>query len=164
MTSFGEALSFYADRQHDEDKRTAINLQYTEVKKNKRSNATINIEMAFMPAGDDKPQWADKIFVQLSPEELTGFCELLFGLRREFECKFHGPSRNKGVTVYNNDERGVLIQLSEAGRVMKHMLTHSQRIELGVFVIRRQAMSWQISVSDVLAVLRQSVAICKPKK
>nr|WP_238828254.1 hypothetical protein [Citrobacter freundii] len=54
-----------------------------------------------------------------------------------------------------------MLIISEGGTTIQHMLSHNQRIELGVFIIRRQAAAWQISVSDVLAVLRQSVAISR---
>lgn len=54
-----------------------------------------------------------------------------------------------------------MLVISEAGITLQHLLNHDQRIELGAFVIRRLALSWQVSVSDVLAILRQSVAISK---
>lgn len=43
--------------------------------------------------------------------------------------------------------------------MLTHMLNHAQRMEVGAFILKRQADAWDMSVSDVLALLRQSVAI-----
>ncbi|EGT5730058.1 hypothetical protein AGJ33_21760 [Cronobacter dublinensis subsp. dublinensis] len=161
MADFGEALAFYADRQSDDKKRTGLNVQYSVRQKNRDEELTVNVEMAMMAQGAVAPDWKNKISLQLSQGELTALCEVMFGLRKQAEFSFHGPNRNKGLKIFNNNARGVLLAISEAGKTMQHMLNHSQRIELGVFVIRRQAMAWKISVSDVLAVLRQSVAISR---
>lgn len=161
MANFGEAKTFYADRQSDEQKKTGLNVQYTVRETSKDSDLTLNVEMSVISQITSIPDWKDKISLQLSSVELTGFCEVLFGLSPKAEFKFHGPDRNKGMTIYNNNSKGVLLQLSEAGRMLQHMLNHNQRIELGVFVIRRQADAWKMSVSDVLAVLRQSVILKK---
>lgn len=161
MTGFGEAITFYGDRQHDDNKRTALNVQYTEIESKKKSALTLNVEMAWIAGASDAPNWSDKFYLQLSEAEMTSFCELLFGLRPSVEFRFHGKQKNKSLKVYNNNARGVMLELSDAGTSMKHLLSHNQRIELGVFVIRRQALAWKITVSDVLAVLRQSVAISK---
>ncbi|EOC0012458.1 hypothetical protein ACI0X9_004180 [Cronobacter turicensis] len=161
MSDFGEALAFYADRQSDEIKRTGLNVQYSVRQKNKEEILTVNVEMALMAQGATTPDWKNKIYLQLTQSELTSFCEVLFGLRRQAEFSFHGANRNKGLKIFNNNAKGVLLVISEAGKTMQHMLNHSQRIELGVFIIRRQAMAWKITVSDVLAVMRQSVAISR---
>jgi len=158
MSLYGEALTFFADWQRDETKRTALNIQYTE--KPKGNVLTLNVEMATIGV-NNIPEWDSKISLQLSKYELTDLCSLLFGLKKKVEAKYHGQHKNKGFTLYNNGATGVIIQLSEAGRVLQHLLGHHQRIELGVFVLRRQAQAWGVSPSDVLAVLRQSVSIAR---
>ncbi|PHM51647.1 hypothetical protein [Xenorhabdus hominickii] len=117
--------------------------------------------MAKIPQSSNVPGWDNKISLQLSKNELTDFCELLFGLKKSAEFNYHGPNKNKGLTGHNNDAKGVMLVISEAGNTMQHLLSHHQRIELGVFIIRRQAMVWKMSVSDVLAILRQSVVISR---
>ncbi|MCK9789627.1 hypothetical protein [Providencia sp. CIM-Carb-044] len=154
---FEEAIKFYGDNQRDASKCTALSVQYT--KKEKTSELTVNVEMAKII--DSSADWANKIYLQLSKDELTGLCELLFGLRKTLDVSYHGTKKNKGLKVHNNDAKGVMLIISEGGTTIHHMLSHNQRIELGVFIIRRQAAAWQISVSDVLAVLRQSVAISR---
>lgn len=154
--NYEESVKFFGDRQRDEKKCTALNVQYTQTPK---QLMTVNVEMAKMinAAAD----WSNKIYLQLSQYELMHLCELLFGLRKTAEFKYHGGSKNKGLTVHNNGSQGVMLVISEAGTQLHHLLNHDQRIELGVFVIRRLALSWQVSVSDVLAILRQSVALSK---
>ncbi|MDE9446855.1 hypothetical protein KKJ04_14890 [Xenorhabdus bovienii] len=157
QNQFEEAVKFYNDRQRDEKKCTALNVQYSTREKSKE--LTVNVEVAKIISG--VAGWDNKMTLQLSKDELTGFCELLFGLKKKVEFNYHGTNKNKGLTVHNNDSKGVMLVFSEAGATLQHMLSHNQRIELGVFILRRQAMAWKISVSDVLAVLRQSVAISR---
>lgn len=154
---YDESMKFYGDRQKDERRCTALNIQYSSIEKS--SVLTVNIEMAKL-AGS-VADWDNKIYLQLSRYELTGFCELLFGLKKKVEFKYHGSSKNKGLTAHNNGAQGIMLVISEAGVILQHVLNHEQRIELGAFIIRRQAMAWQVTVSDVLAILRQSVAIRK---
>ncbi|PHM72282.1 hypothetical protein [Xenorhabdus sp. KJ12.1] len=156
---FEESVTFYADRQKDEKKRTALNIQYSVREKSKE--LTVNVEMAKILQFSNEAEWSNKIYLQLSKHELTDFCELLFGLKKSIEFNYHGPNKNKGLTVHNNDAKGVMLVISEAGNTLQHLLSHHQRIELGVFIIRRQAMAWKISVSDVLAILRQSSVISR---
>ncbi|EIZ1086051.1 hypothetical protein MPI44_004599 [Klebsiella oxytoca] len=157
QNQFEEAVKFYGDRQKDENKRTALNVQYS--KKEKSDELTVNVEMAKIIGTD--AQWGSKMYLQLSKYELTAFCELLFGLRKSTTLNYHGKKKNKGLTVHSNGAQGVMLIMSEGGETLQHLLNHEQRIELGVFIIRRQAMAWNVAVSDVLAILRQSVAISK---
>ncbi|BBA64764.1 hypothetical protein [Escherichia coli] len=158
--AFEESLKFYGDRQRDEKKCTALNVQYSAIPK--KSVMTVNVEMAKLTGAT--ADWENKIYLQLSQYELRHFCELLFGLRKTAEFKYHGAGKNKGLTIHNNGAQGVMLVISEAGITLQHLLSHDQRIELGAFVIRRLALSWQVSVSDVLAILRQSVAISKTRE
>lgn len=156
---FEESITFYGDRQRDDKKRTALNVQYS--KKENSNELTVNVEMAQIIGKETL--WKSKVYLQLSKYELTSFCEILFGLRKKTEFNFHGKGKNKSLNVHNNGALGVMLVISEAGVSLKHLLNHDQRIELGAFVIRRQAMAWQVTVSDVLAILRQSTVISKTK-
>ena len=163
QNKYGEQLKFYADRQKDAQKRTALDVQYVE-SLGKEKALTLNVSLALMDAGTTAVDWNSKITIQLSSHELTSLCGVLFGLEADMKAKFHGDSKNKGLTVMNNGPAGCGVNISQAGQVYTHMLDHAKRIELGAFVLRRQAQAWQMSVSDVLAILRQSVAIrSKPR-
>lgn len=160
MSQFGEQLKLYSDRQRDEKKRTALDIQYVQ-SEGKDTFLTLNITMAPMkPEGRDV-LWEQKVTVQLSRYELTAFCGTLFGLENEMRAKFHGANKNKGFVANNNGAMGCGLTISEAGNTMTFMLDHARRIELGAFVLRRQAEAWKMSASDVLAILRQSVSIKK---
>lgn len=67
--------------------------------------------------------------------------------------------KNKGFTLINNGASGCGINFSLGGDMLTHMLNHAQRMEVGAFILKRQADAWDMSVSDVLALLRQSVTI-----
>ena len=137
MTStFGKQLKLYADRQTGA-KRTALDFQYV-VSPGKDAFPTVNITMAPIADGAKEAQWELKRVIQLNRYELTQCCAVLFGLEKEMRANFHGTDKNKGFTL---------------------MLNHAQRMEVGAFILKRQADAWDMSVSDVLALLRQSVAI-----
>ncbi|MEI9534934.1 MULTISPECIES: hypothetical protein [Morganellaceae] len=160
MGQFGEQLKLYSDRQQDEKKRTALDVQYAK-SEGKEGFLTLNISIAPMfPEGRDV-NWEQKITIQLSRYELTAFCGALFALEKEMRAKFHGENKNKGFVANNNGALGCGLTISEAGTTMTFMLDHARRIELGAFVLRRQAEAWKMSASDVLAIMRQSVSIKK---
>ncbi|EKH6498555.1 hypothetical protein REJ26_002834 [Providencia stuartii] len=160
MNQFGEQLKLYSDRQRDEKKRTALDVQYVQ-SEGKEGFLTLNISMAPMTLEGRDVLWDQKITIQLSRYELTAFCGALFGLEKEMRAKFHGANKNKGFVVNNNGSVGCGMTISEAGNTMTFMLDHARRIELGAFVLRRQAEAWKMSASDVLAIMRQSVSIKK---
>jgi hypothetical protein len=150
---FGESKKYFSDRHPDEEKRTAINVQYT----NTRSgNPTISVEIVKIVKPGIAPDWKAKTTVQLTPGELTAFCSVLFGLRKEMSGAYHGEARNKSIAVYNNGQKGVGIVISEAGRQLQHFMAPDGRLELAVFAVRRLSNAWKVEVSDVIALLRQN--------
>lgn len=161
MSQFGEQLKLYSDRQHDEKKRTALDVQYVESEGKKDAFLTLNVSIAPMQMDSRDVLWEQKITVQLSRYELTTFCGVLFALEKELRAKFHGKQKNKGFVAISNGALGCGLTISEMGSTMTFMLDHARRIELGAFVLRRQADAWKMSASDVLAILRQSVGIKK---
>ncbi|MDH8297542.1 hypothetical protein QIG52_27210, partial [Klebsiella pneumoniae] len=64
--AFEESLKFYGDRQRDEKKCTALNVQYSAIPK--RSVMTVNVEMAKLIGAT--ADWENKIYLQLSQYEL----------------------------------------------------------------------------------------------
>ncbi|EBJ7457281.1 hypothetical protein ACFDWB_005406 [Salmonella enterica] len=158
MTStFGKQLKLYADRQKG-SKRTALDFQYV-VAAGKDAYTTVNISMAPISDETNEAQWDHKRVIQLNRYELTQCCAVLFGLEKELRANFHGTEKNKGFTLINNGASGCGINFSLGGDMLTHMLNHAQRMEVGAFILKRQADAWDMSVSDVLALLRQSVTI-----
>ncbi|EBI9418302.1 hypothetical protein VQ366_004718 [Salmonella enterica] len=158
MTStFGKQLKLYADRQKG-SKRTALDFQYV-VAAGKDAYTTVNISMAPISDETNEAQWDHKRVIQLNRYELTQCCAVLFGLEKELRANFHGTEKNKGFTLINNGASGCGINFSLGGDMLTHMLNHAQRMEVGAFILKRQADAWDMSVSDVLALLRQSVSI-----
>lgn len=150
---FGETLKFYADRHPDPTKRTALNIQYTYSRSGKE---TLSLEMVQIQQAGAPPDWGSKIIVQLTQGELTAFCSVLFGLRSVMKGAYHGDARNKGVAAYNNGPNGAAISVSEKGRQLHHLLSPDDRLELGVFALRRLSEGWKVSPSDAIALLRQA--------
>lgn len=158
MTStFGKQLKLYADRQKG-SKRTALDFQYVNAP-GKDAYPTVNISMALIGDDTNEAQWDSKRVIQLNRYELTQCCAVLFGLEKEMRANFHGTDKNKGLTLINNGASGCGINFSLGGEMLTHMLNHAQRMEVGAFILKRQADAWDMSVSDVLAILRQSVVI-----
>ncbi len=149
---FGESIKFYSDGQRDPTKRTGLNVQYTLTR---ASYPTISIEVAPIRAAGAKPDWLKKITVQLTKPELTAFCGVMFGLRKESSGSYHGDANNKGFSLYCNGQSGVAIILSERGDQYHHLMKTDDRMELAVFAIRRLAEAWKVTPSDAITLLRQ---------
>ncbi|MCW7550127.1 hypothetical protein OO184_19870 [Photorhabdus sp. APURE] len=155
--SFGKQIKFYSDRLRG-DKRTALDVQFVKSAGND-SFLTVNFTIAPFNEQNSSVIWDEKVIIQLSRYELTQCCAVLFGLVKELRANFHGEGKNKGLTIIHNGPSGCGINISDSGRVMTHMINHQQRIELGAFMLNRQSQAWDMSVSDVLAILRQSMVI-----
>lgn len=151
-SDFGESIKFYSDGQRDPVKRTGLNVQYTMTR---ASYPTISIEVAPIRAAGVKPDWLQKITVQLTRAELTAFCGVMFGLRKEATGSYHGDANNKSFTTYCNGKSGVAIILSEHGDQYHHLMKTDDRMELAVFAIRRLAEAWKVTPSDAITLLRQ---------
>lgn len=154
MSEYGESLKFYSDGQRDPAKRTGLNIQYTLTR---GGYPTISIEIAPIRNPGTPPNWdTDKVTIQLTKGELTAFCSVLFGLRKEATGAYHGDANNKSFAVYNNGKSGVAIILSERGNQLQNFLSSDDRMELAVFSIRRLSEAWKVSTSDAIALLRQA--------
>ncbi|MCB5163026.1 hypothetical protein [Marinomonas algarum] len=151
--NFGENLKFYADRHPDPAQRTALNVQYSFGREGKE---TLNLEIAQIYTVGAPPEWKSKITLQLTSNELIAFCCTLLGVRPEMKGAYHGANRNKGIATYDNGSKGLLISLSEQGRMLNHALQPDQRLDLLAFSIRRLSEKWKMSVVDSIALLRQA--------
>ncbi|HFZ8522867.1 hypothetical protein ACSZNZ_17615 [Aeromonas caviae] len=152
MNNFGESFKLYSDGQRDPVKRTGLNVQYTETR---ASYPTVSIEIAPIRAAGAKPDWEQKITVQLTRAELTAFCGVMFGLRKEASGSYHGDANNKSFATYCNGQSGVAIILMERGNQFQHLMTPDDRMELAVFAIRRLSEAWRVNPSDAITLLRQ---------
>lgn len=150
--NFGESIKFYSDGA-GEDRRTGLNVQFTTTR---NLELTVSVEVAPIVSIGAAPNWANKITLQLTRAELTGLCLVLFQLKGEVKGSYHGKNRNKGVAVYCNGSKGSAITVSEGGRVLHHLLTQDERLELAVFVLRRLSEAWRVTPSDTIAILRQT--------
>ena len=152
---YGETLKFYADRATDPQKRTAMNVQCTFTR---AGVETLSVELVQIQTGR-KPNWSDKISLQLTKTELKDMCRVLFGLKDQMKGSYHGDAHNKGIAVYDNGPQGAAVSVSEKGRKLYHILTPDDRLDLGVFVLRRLAHFWKVTPSDAIALLRQASAM-----
>ncbi|MND15779.1 hypothetical protein D3C80_60110 [compost metagenome] len=152
MSDFGESFKLYSDGQPDPVKRTGLNVQYTMTR---ASYPTISIEIAPIRAAGAKPDWEQKLTIQLTRAELTAFCGVMFGLRKEASGSYHGDANNKSFATYCNGQSGVAIILMERGNQLQHLMTSDDRMELAVFSIRRLAEAWKVTPSDAITLLRQ---------
>lgn len=150
---FGESISFFSDRHPDPAKRTALNVQYTITR---AGYPTVSVEVAPIHQAGTPPNWSEKITVQLTRTELTGFCSVLFELKKEIIASYHGAERNKNIAVYGNGALGSAINLGQGGKQWQHFLTPEDRLELAVFVVRRLSEAWKVTPSDTIALLRQA--------
>lgn len=153
QNTFGETLKFYSDRHPDPEKRTAITIQYT-FSRSKRP--TLSVEMVKISEPGTAPNWDSKIIVQLTQGELTGLCGVLFGLKHQVKGSYHGDAHNKGIAAYNNGPDGAAISVSEKGKHLHHLLKPDDRLDLGVFALRRLSDGWKVTPSDAIALLRQA--------
>lgn len=153
---YGEKVSFYSDSHPNPNKRTALNVQFTFTR---GRLPTLSLEIAPLSESGGAPLWEHKKVIQLTKQEQVRFCKLLFGLAPELKASFHGDNRNKSIAAYDNGAKGVGIVISERGDRIEHFLDGDGRLELGVFAVRRLSEAWKVTPSDVLAILRQSVAL-----
>lgn len=149
---FGESIKFYNDRAQKPNARTCLQCQYVLTK---AGEPTVQMELAPIvgPTNNGETRHADKQIIQLTVNELRTFCVVLFGMQSEMEQKFHGDNKNKGFKVKSKPS-GTLIQISAPGVCFSHVLNVTDRMDVSVFVLRRLADSWKISLSDALTVLK----------
>lgn len=152
--SYGESFKFFADRQQDPMRQVALNVQQTVTR---GGYPTLSIEGAQML--NSKADWVNKITLQLTRNELTAFCSVLFGLKPALEVKYHGEARNKGLNVYDNRDKGAALILSEKGRQIQCFLPADDRLELAAFGVCRLSQAWSMAPADAIAVLRQGALL-----
>ena len=94
----------------------------------------INIEMAW--SKNFKPDWDNKLVVQVTMEELPRLCACALRMKRGVEYKFHGDGKNHGYSLHWNEDQLVL-SASSPGR--KHYLnfTPEEAFRFSDFVLER---------------------------
>lgn len=153
---FGKSFTLFASQSAQVAAKTALNVQEMH---SRNGEPTLKVELAPLSDTGVGGDWEKKISLQLTQHELTNFCRVAFGLAANMQGSYHGKNRNKGITTHNNGQQGMSILVSEKGRQLQHMISPADRIELAVFAVKRLALVWGLSVSDVLAILRQSVKL-----
>lgn len=142
--NFGETYKEFSKRDG-----SALCIQYTTTEN--AHYPTITVELApFNKAAD----WSKKIAVQLTKKELTAFVKTSLCLLPSCEGSYHGENRNKGFTLHNNNEKGMILRVSEAGNFLQISLSPEDRVEIRAFVIARLAAAWKMSVVDVVSIIR----------
>ena len=147
---FGENINFYTDWIKDYEYRTGLNVQCVI---SRQGQATLNLEIAPIAKAGTSPSWGEKITLQLTKSELIEFCALLLGLQTMCKGAYHGADKNKGFTIHDNSTKGIVINLTEAGRSLSHLVGRTERAELAVFVARQLAAVWKVTVTDVWGML-----------
>ncbi|MEQ5274639.1 hypothetical protein [Proteus terrae] len=155
---YGETLKFFADWQKIEKKRSCLNFQ----KVVSRSGVpTLNIEIAPLEK-DGTARWGQKLTIQLSLKELTQLSALVLLSKKyidNFEARYHGDSRNKGLSVFDNGKSGMILQISEAGQMLEHGIDQYQRLELAVFIIQQLSKALKISYACTVVTLKSLYCI-----
>ena len=149
---FGESIKFYYDREKKENSRTCLQCQFVLTR---AGEPTVQIELAPIvgPTNQGQTEHSKKKIIQLTVEELRIFCVVLFGIQLKMEQKYHGDGNNKSFRAQSRPT-GTLIQISGPGICYSHVLNPTDRMDVSVFVLRRLAESWKISLSDALTVLK----------
>ena len=115
----------------------------------------VNITMAPIADGAKEAQWELKRVIQLNRYELTQCCAVLFGLEKEMRQTFTEPIKTK---VYAHQQWCIRLRdklfswWGYADAYVEPCPKNGSR----AFILKRQADAWDMSVSDVLALLRQS--------
>ena len=83
--------------------------------RNRRGDVyTANLETAARANAGAEFDWANKIVVQITGEELPDVIAVLLGLRSDVEFRFHGAARDKGYRLFRDDER-LIVQVFAGG-------------------------------------------------
>ena len=147
---FGENINFYADWVKSEAHRTGLNIQCV---LSRAGFPTLNIELAPIPKPSATPAWGEKITLQLTSKELFAAGAVILGVLPSCIGSYHGSSKNKGFSIFDNMDRGVAISLTEGGKSLGHLVSPDQRIELAAFVVRRISDALKVSVAEVLTMM-----------
>jgi len=151
--AYGEQLTFYADWQKQEKRRTGLNVQYVSSRKGELALA---FEVAPIARTGQPPDWSRKITVHLSGEELVELCAVLLGCQEELQAMYHGDAHNKGMQVRAKPGVGAWLGLSQAGANLQFVLSPAQRMSLSAFSLRRLAQAWQVPVQAAIEIIRAS--------
>ncbi|WP_026959813.1 hypothetical protein [Aliagarivorans taiwanensis] len=146
MSEFGEHLKFFND-----DASATVQFQYVASKQGK-----LTLQLQIAPLRNGNADYNVLAPLQLTTEELHHVCACVCGIRTKASGAFHGEQRSKGFQLHNNNCKGMWLTQNQRGQSLSYGLTPSERTELMAFSLRRLAMAWHVSVSDVMAILRQS--------
>lgn len=76
-----------------------------------------------------------------------------------FEARYHGDSRNKGLSVFDNGKSGMIFLISEAGQTQEHGIDQYQRLELAVFIVQQLSAALKTSYACTVVTLKSLYCI-----
>lgn len=141
---FGETFKLFSKRD-----KSALCIQYTQTERD--NYPTITIELAPF---NGKADWNQKKSLQLTRMELTAFCKTALGIIASCEGSYHGGARNKGFSLFFHSDKGMVLNVTEKGRLSTIGISVDERTEIRAFVVARLATAWKMSVVDVMSLIR----------
>lgn len=129
----------------------ALNFKATE---NRKNVATISIDAAEMQPGRTV-NWADKICVQLTKEELVHVAGVIFGIITECEYSQHGPQHDKGFKFQHQGSKVFINVMSKGKKAHSVPMTASDAYYVGNLFLRQlQLMQPWMTSGEILTSLR----------
>lgn len=150
---YGEQLTFYADWQKRDDRRTGLNIQCVT---SRNGALSLAMELAPIEHKGKAPDWKQKLSIHLSHGELAELCSVLLGHIPGFMASFHGDAHNKGIEVRSKPGAGAFVRISQAGTQLQFILTSPDRMALCAFALRRLSEIWKVPVGACIEIIRSS--------
>jgi hypothetical protein len=121
---------------------------------NRKNVATISIDAAAMQPGRTV-NWADKICVQLTKEELVHVTGVIFGIITECEYSQHGPQHDKGFKFQHQGDKVFINVMSKSKKAHSVPMTASDTYYVGNLFLRQLQLiqPWMTS-GEILTSLR----------
>ena len=126
-----------------------------EVVLNQAQEAVLAVDGAGRKGSSEKFDWSEKLTLQFTPREMPAFMCCVLGITPTFEARNHGAAGDKGLTLVNQPERGVLyLRLLQQRVSINVPITADKVFHLGALGIRVLATQVHLDVPTCLAMLR----------
>ncbi|MDX2503916.1 MAG: hypothetical protein QNL62_05510 [Gammaproteobacteria bacterium] len=122
--------------------------------KNRKNVETISIDAAVMQPGRTV-NWADKICVQLTKEELVHVAGVIFGIITECEYSQHGPAHDKGFKFQHQGSKVFINVMAKNKKAHSVPMTTSDAYYVGNLFLRQLQLTqpW-LTCGEILTSLR----------
>ena len=122
--------------------------------KNRKNIATVSIDAAAMQAGRTV-NWADKICIQLTKEEMVHVAGVIFGIITKCEYSQHGPQHDKGFKFEHQGNKIFINVMSKGKNAHSVPMTASDTYYVGNLFLRQlQLMQPWMTPGEILTSLR----------